>query len=189
VISIRDKLLFSREFIVEKNIIFVNIWQYLYHEPKLQISRAFKHKELLTFKKTGRFSKEEVIQLIPLIKLAHKYLSKPNLLTKSNYSKWEEHFETYFIFKEKYHREPSQSLKSESLIWMWCNNQRIHFRKNNFLDYPERLKKLNKINFIFGPEKNKEAVKQILSKKEAEFKKEDEELRLMLLKHEILGEL
>ena len=66
---------------------------------------------------------------------------------------WEENYEAIKSFIEKYGRYPSASSKNkeEKRLGVWCNPQRRNYKKGILQKYPDRVKKLEEINFEWDP--------------------------------------
>ena len=107
---------------------------------------------------------------VPKEKLLVRWVSdqrencKKNRLSKSHLDKlnsigftwdqleasWDQSFRDYQIFKEKYDREPSQSSKDQSEIFInrWVGNQRKNYKKNKLSK--DHLDKLKSITFVWS---------------------------------------
>jgi len=68
--------------------------------------------------------------------------------------KWEQQYEKYKLFIQKNKREPIQSIKEEKAIASWASIQRLLYKKTKFKDNPEKLNKLNDIEFVWNLKKS-----------------------------------
>ena len=89
---------------------------------------------------------------------------------------WEENYERLKKFLENKNRMPKLSSKNEEekRLCAWCNSQKRFYLEGNLQKYPDRIKKLEKVNFEFGGkreaytigswEENYEKLKEFLEK-------------------------